>query len=101
MLWSEIGSSPHIEHAGMDGSRRKVVVNHSLSWPAGLAYDFVDSRIFWADEKLRCIGSATLDGDDIKVILKVPVGSHLTCSSMVPPPEGGNFEPPGGGTREL
>lgn len=63
----------------MDGSRRKVVVNHSLSWPAGLAYDFVDGRMFWADEKLRCIGSATLDGDDIKVI--VSVGSDLPGSS--------------------
>lgn len=53
----------------MDGSRRKVVVNRSLSWPAGLAYDFVDDRMFWADEKLRCIGSANLNGDDIKVIV--------------------------------
>lgn len=67
MLWSEIGSSPHIERSGMDGSRRKVVVKHSLSWPAGLAYDFIEDRMFWADEKLRCIGSATLNGDDIKV----------------------------------
>lgn len=69
MLWSEIGSSPQIERSGMDGSRRKVVVSHSLSWPTGLAYDFVDDQLFWADEKLRCIGSATLEGDDIKVII--------------------------------
>lgn len=81
----------------MDGSRRKVVVNHSLSWPAGLAYDFVDGRMFWADEKLRCIGSATLDGDDIKVI--VSVGSDLPGSSTVPPPGGSDL--PGSSTRRL
>lgn len=66
----------------MDGSRRKVVVNRHLSWPAGLAYDFVDERMFWADEKLRCIGSATLNGDDIKVI--GPVGSDLPGYLRVP-----------------
>lgn len=67
MLWSEIGSTPQIEQAGMDGSARKVVVSHSLSWPVSLAYDLLDNRVYWADEKLRCIGSASLDGDDIKV----------------------------------
>ncbi|XP_070408848.1 prolow-density lipoprotein receptor-related protein 1 isoform X2 [Nothobranchius furzeri] len=68
MLWSEIGSSPQIERAGMDGSQRKVVVSRDLSWPVGLAFDFLDNRLFWADEKLRCIGSASLDGDDIQIL---------------------------------
>lgn len=67
MLWSEIGSIPQIERSGMDGSQRKVVVSRDLSWPVGLAYDFMDDRMYWADEKLRCIGSASLDGDNIKV----------------------------------
>lgn len=67
MLWSEIGSSPQIERAGMDGSKRKVVVSRDLSWPVSLAYDLLDNRVYWADEKLRCIGSASLDGDNVKV----------------------------------
>lgn len=67
MLWSEIGSSPQIERSGMDGSKRKVVVSRNLSWPVSLAYDLLDSRVYWADEKLRCIGSASLDGNNIKV----------------------------------
>lgn len=71
MLWSEIGSSPQIEYSGMDGSKRKVVVNRSLSWPVSLAYDFVDDRVYWADEKLRCIGSTSLDGGDIKVTVSL------------------------------
>lgn len=70
MLWSEIGSTPQIERAGMDGSQRKVVVSRDLSWPVGLAYDFLDNRVYWADEKLRCIGSTSLDGDDVKVTSK-------------------------------
>lgn len=67
MLWSEIGSSPQIKRSGMDGSKRKVVVSRGLSWPVSLAYDFLENRVYWADEKLRCIGSASLDGDDVKV----------------------------------
>ncbi|XP_030290564.1 low-density lipoprotein receptor-related protein 2 isoform X2 [Sparus aurata] len=68
MLWSEIGSSPQIERSGMDGSKRKVVVSRNLSWPVSLAYDLLDSRVYWADEKLRCIGSASLDGNNIKIL---------------------------------
>lgn len=67
MLWSEIGSTPQIERSGMDGSKRKVVVSRGLSWPVSLAYDLLDNRVYWADEKLRCIGSASLDGDNVKV----------------------------------
>uniref|UniRef100_A0A3B3YW90 EGF-like domain-containing protein n=1 Tax=Poecilia mexicana TaxID=48701 RepID=A0A3B3YW90_9TELE len=67
MLWSEIGSVPQIERSGMDGSQRKVLVSQDLSWPVSLAYDFLDDRVYWADEKLHCIGSASLDGNDIKL----------------------------------
>ncbi|XP_040914320.1 low-density lipoprotein receptor-related protein 2-like [Toxotes jaculatrix] len=68
MLWSEIGSTPQIELSGMDGSKRKVVVSRGLSWPVSLAYDLLDNRVYWADEKLRCIGSASLDGDNVKIL---------------------------------
>nr|XP_046231538.1 low-density lipoprotein receptor-related protein 2-like isoform X2 [Scatophagus argus] len=68
MLWSEIGSTPQIERSWMDGSKRKVVVSRDLSWPVSLAYDLLDNRVYWADEKLRCIGSASLDGDNVKIL---------------------------------
>ncbi|XP_034457666.1 prolow-density lipoprotein receptor-related protein 1-like isoform X7 [Hippoglossus hippoglossus] len=68
MLWSEIGSTPQIEQSGMDGSQRKVVVSQGLSWPVSLAYDLLDDRVYWADEKLRCIGSASLDGEQVKIL---------------------------------
>nr|XP_057920777.1 low-density lipoprotein receptor-related protein 2-like isoform X2 [Doryrhamphus excisus] len=68
MLWSEIGSTPQIRRSGMDGSKRKVVVSSGLSWPVSLAYDFLDDRVYWADEKLCCIGSTSLDGDYVKIL---------------------------------
>ncbi|MBN3311182.1 LRP4 protein, partial [Amia calva] len=68
MFWSEIGSKPQIERAGMDGSDRKVIITKRISWPISLTLDSLGSRIFWTDEKLKCIGSAKLDGTDIKLL---------------------------------
>lgn len=67
MFWSETGAEAQIETAGMDGSNRRVLVRRSLHRPVGLAVDLFQNRLYWTDEELRCIGSATLDGDDIKV----------------------------------
>ncbi|KAI5614294.1 low-density lipoprotein receptor-related protein 1B [Silurus asotus] len=68
MLWSAIGKKPRIEQAGMDGSERKMLLSHGLNWPVALAVDIVTDRIYWADEKLQCIGSATMDGKDIRLL---------------------------------
>ncbi|KAI4882735.1 hypothetical protein NFI96_028538 [Prochilodus magdalenae] len=68
MLWSEIGNEPRIERAGMDGTQRKVVLRQSLSWPVAMAVDILTDRMYWADKKLKCIGSATLDGEDVRML---------------------------------
>lgn len=67
MFWSETGEEAQIEKAGMDGSDRRVLVRQSVYRPMALAVDLLQNRLYWTDEKLRCIGSATLDGDDVKV----------------------------------
>ncbi|XP_034397679.1 very low-density lipoprotein receptor [Cyclopterus lumpus] len=68
MFWTEIGIVVKIERAGMDGSERTAVVNSSLGWPGGVAVDPISERVYWTDERLRAIGSATLDGDDIRIL---------------------------------
>uniref|UniRef100_UPI0037E7C5F3 very low-density lipoprotein receptor n=1 Tax=Semicossyphus pulcher TaxID=241346 RepID=UPI0037E7C5F3 len=68
MFWTEIGNIVKIERAGMDGSDRRAVVNSSLGWPGGVAVDTISDRVYWTDERLRLIGSATLDGDDIQIL---------------------------------
>ncbi|XP_055081616.1 low-density lipoprotein receptor-related protein 2-like [Periophthalmus magnuspinnatus] len=80
MFWSEIGSTPQIEQAGMDGSKRKVVVSQGLSWPVSLAFDVLDNRIYWADEKLRCIGSASMDGENVKILQLAETPSPFSVS---------------------
>ncbi|KAJ8007522.1 hypothetical protein DPEC_G00118370 [Dallia pectoralis] len=68
MFWSEVGSDPEIERSGMDGSGRKVVLSRGLSRPVSLSDDPLTDRIYWADEKLHCIGSATLDGHNVRFL---------------------------------
>nr|XP_061804188.1 very low-density lipoprotein receptor-like [Nerophis lumbriciformis] len=68
MIWTEIGNVPKIERAGMDGSERRLLVNSSLGWPGGVAVDALTDRVYWTDEKLKAIGSATLDGGDIQIL---------------------------------
>ncbi|XP_037339555.2 low-density lipoprotein receptor-related protein 2 isoform X1 [Pungitius pungitius] len=68
MFWTEIGNVVKIERAGMDGSERIAVVNSSLGWPGGVAVDAISERVYWTDERLRAIGSATLAGNDIRIL---------------------------------
>lgn len=67
LYWSEVGSLSRLMEATMDGSRRHVLLAQGLGWPTALALDLPASRIFWLDEKLSSVGSARLDGTDVKV----------------------------------
>ncbi|XP_052380838.1 low-density lipoprotein receptor-related protein 2-like isoform X37 [Oncorhynchus keta] len=68
MYWSEVGSDPQIERSGMDGSERKVVLTRGLSRPVSLSVDTLTDRIYWADEKLQCIGSVSLEGHNVRLL---------------------------------
>lgn len=56
MFWSDWGSNPRIERAGMDGTHRQTIVSYDVKWPNGLTLDIVQKRIYWvkliADTKL-------------------------------------------------
>ncbi|XP_023327750.1 very low-density lipoprotein receptor isoform X3 [Eurytemora carolleeae] len=69
MFWSDWGSKPKIERAGMDGSHRSTILEESLHWPNGITLDIILDRIYWIDAKLNLIGSADLDGSNSRVIL--------------------------------
>lgn len=68
MFWSEIGGLAQIERSSMDGSDRRVVISRGLNWPVSVTVDVLTDRLYWTDKKLGCIGSATLDGENIRVI---------------------------------
>lgn len=69
MYWTEWGSIPRIERAGMDGRHRQIIISTNIKWPNGLTLDFVLNRIYWVDAKLNIISSSNFDGSDRRVIL--------------------------------
>ncbi|CAB1336713.1 unnamed protein product [Coregonus sp. 'balchen'] len=48
----------------MDGTLRQTLVHENIQWPTGLAVDYFNERLYWADAKLSVIGSVHLNGSD-------------------------------------
>ena len=62
MYWSDWGSEPRIERAGMDGSNRSTLHNTSLVWPNGLTLDYPNQILYWIDASLDTIEYSNVDG---------------------------------------
>ena len=56
MFWSDWGSDPRIEKAGMDGRQREVLTRENVAWPNGITLDLVLETVYWVDVKLHLIG---------------------------------------------
>ncbi|PAV89118.1 hypothetical protein WR25_05260 [Diploscapter pachys] len=70
IFWTDWGKTARIERAGMDGQNRMVIVaGDRVKWPNGLALDYVDKRVYWADAKIKSIFSCDYWGKDVKTVL--------------------------------
>lgn len=58
----------------MDGSDLVRLPIGDLIWPTGLAIDYYGDRLYWADPKMRYIGSSDLRGGNVAVVKKFPRG---------------------------
>ena len=59
----EMGLSPKIERAWMDGSKRRVLASDALDTPTGLTIDFqMYHTLYWVDSKLNRISVMAKDG---------------------------------------
>ncbi|XP_060729318.1 low-density lipoprotein receptor-related protein 8-like isoform X2 [Tachysurus vachellii] len=69
MFWSDWGTRPKIEKAGMNGVDRQVLVSEGIEWPNGITLDVVGKRLYWVDSKLHLISSVDFNGAQRRVIL--------------------------------
>ncbi|KAK3912221.1 Very low-density lipoprotein receptor [Frankliniella fusca] len=69
LYWTDWGSVPKIERAGMDGSHREDIVTHDIKWPNGLTLDLVGRQLYWLDARLQTISSCHFDGTNRRVVL--------------------------------
>ena len=48
--WDDnLDNHPHIGLSGMDGENRVILVNESVRWPNGIAFDMPSNRLFWGE----------------------------------------------------
>ncbi|UYV71548.1 SORL1, partial [Cordylochernes scorpioides] len=67
--WSS--SAPAVYRAHLDGSNLTTLFDNStVAWPNGIAVDYIDSRIFWADAKRDYIASADFDGKNLRYVIQ-------------------------------
>ncbi|XP_069812693.1 low-density lipoprotein receptor-related protein 1B-like, partial [Dendropsophus ebraccatus] len=50
LYWIDCCEYPHVGRVGMDGSNQSVVIETMISRPTALTIDYVNKRIYWADE---------------------------------------------------
>uniref|UniRef100_A0ACB8G1H2 Low-density lipoprotein receptor- protein 1B n=1 Tax=Sphaerodactylus townsendi TaxID=933632 RepID=A0ACB8G1H2_9SAUR len=60
LYWIDCCENPHIGQVGMDGSNQTVVIETQISRPMALTIDYVNRRLYWADESH--IEFANMDG---------------------------------------
>ena len=69
LYWTDVGNSPKIEQAAMDGTSRRVIVNKNLGAPNGLTMDHSSNRLYWIDAKLDRIEEFDLNNRKRRVVL--------------------------------
>ncbi|XP_065643825.1 sortilin-related receptor isoform X5 [Hydra vulgaris] len=68
MFWTDWGRNPQIGSANMDGSNPISIIIDDIKWPNGLAIDYDENRLYWADAHTDKIESSDLDGRNRKVV---------------------------------
>lgn len=66
MYWSDFKK---IERAGLDGTRREVIVTDENNWPTGITLDLASERLYWLGFKMHTISSCNFDGSKRTLIL--------------------------------
>ena len=69
MYWTDWGEKPKIERASLDGTHRVTIIDSELGWPNGIAVDFTENKIYWADAKTDKIEVANMDGTGRRVLV--------------------------------
>ncbi|CAH1102545.1 unnamed protein product [Psylliodes chrysocephalus] len=68
------GDNPTIERMRLDHTGHETLVSNTIMTPVGLAIDYKDQRLYWADSRIGAaagrIESIALDGTDRKLVIE-------------------------------
>ena len=68
MFWTDSGIEGKIEVSDLLGQHRRTVVSEDIEHPKGIAIDFNDQRLYWADSKKDTIECADFNGNNRRVV---------------------------------
>lgn len=78
LIWSTMEEG--ILAASLDGSNKRALVQGGVEWPTGLAIDYPNQRLYWADHRKGTIETCSFDGTDRHIVRKFTNSSKfLAC----------------------
>ncbi|XP_066268020.1 low-density lipoprotein receptor-related protein 6-like isoform X1 [Branchiostoma lanceolatum] len=81
MFWTNMGNTPTIERAALDGTERRTLFNNNdIKRPGSLAVDITHGKLYWTDYGLNRIQSSDLDGTNRRVLVDLTIGSIVTMT---------------------
>ena len=70
LFWTDWGKEPHIERSHMDGKSRHVLITKNVHHPSGLAIDFEQDMLYWADSFHQTIERCDFEGGTRFLVIK-------------------------------
>lgn len=85
IFWTDYGDDPKIERATLAGQERTTIIANSISsrlkYPNDVIVDYTDNKIYWVDAGLDVVGTANLDGHNVKISEPIK-NSHLFAVAL-------------------
>lgn len=63
IFWTDVGKQPMIARSSTAGSQFEKIVTTNIKWPNGLAIDFQQEKLYWADAYYDKIETSDFDGN--------------------------------------
>ncbi|XP_055342132.1 low-density lipoprotein receptor-related protein 2-like [Paramacrobiotus metropolitanus] len=83
VFWTEWGERPRIERASLDGQGRRSIVTMKIFWPNGIAIDYPNQLLYFADSKLDFIDFIKYDGTGRTQVIASALALHHPHSMVV------------------
>jgi len=85
MFWTDYGENPKIERATLAGQERTTIIASTgitrLQYPNDVLADYTSSKIYWVDAGPNVVGTADLEGRNIKISEPIK-NSHLFAVTL-------------------